>query len=474
MRITRLTPLFAGVLLSSAALAQTISYEDQLRQIAPSSSGETGLFTTVTGDQLRQGDWSFSVYLNNYDLDAGEAFEFDAPRSDREERPLGYDHNRLGVSIGVGLTDRWEVSAMLPWENIYGHGRDRAGFINGYLYQGKFDDSGIGNLRLSTKFGLMDPNVSVSRLALSGFVDVPTGDEDSGISTGNADFGVGVHYSSGGMGHLAATYEITGDRDGDNNNGLFDRNFDVPDQFRLDAGLNVPLRFWSTTNWINEVNAVFNTGGEREADNPVFLVTGIRHWFGTSGWALNAGARWNVAKFADDNEECRLTELDDCALGGLIGLTYAPLRLTPPPTPAPPPVPTVPTPEPVAPQQPPVVTPRGPETIRTDEIHFEPGSARLTNIAKAILDDVALRMKQEPNATAVVIGYTDDREATGTNRDLDRRRAEAVRDYLVSRHGIDASRISVEARGTQDSIGDNTTAEGRLKNRRVVIRLMIP
>jgi OOP family OmpA-OmpF porin len=129
---------------------------------------------------------------------------------------------------------------------------------------------------------------------------------------------------------------------------------------------------------------------------------------------------------------------------------------------------------PVPPPQPPVAPPPPPQPIRTDEIHFEAGSARLTNIAKAILDEVALRMKQEPAATALVIGYTDDRENTGPNRDLDRRRAEAVRDYLVSRHGIDPSRITVEGRGTSDPIGDNTTAEGRLRNRRVVIRLMLP
>ncbi|MBW3671110.1 MAG: OmpA family protein, partial [Acidobacteria bacterium] len=101
------------------------------------------------------------------------------------------------------------------------------------------------------------------------------------------------------------------------------------------------------------------------------------------------------------------------------------------------------------------------------------GSARVTNIAKAILDDVALRMKQEPASTAIVIGYTDNQENTGAGGDLDRRRAEAVRDYLVSRHGIDPSRISVEAGGVS-TVGDNTTAEGRLQNRRVVIRLIVP
>jgi Outer membrane protein and related peptidoglycan-associated (lipo)proteins len=121
-----------------------------------------------------------------------------------------------------------------------------------------------------------------------------------------------------------------------------------------------------------------------------------------------------------------------------------------------------------------VTAPHVPTELRNDEIHFEVGSARLSNIAKAILDDVALRMKQEPASTAIVIGFNDDKENTGPNKDLDRRRAEAVRDYLVSRHGIDPARITVEGRDGREPIGDNTTGEGRLRNRRVKITLMLP
>ncbi|HYS52770.1 MAG TPA: OmpA family protein, partial [Thermoanaerobaculia bacterium] len=147
----------------------------------------------------------------------------------------------------------------------------------------------------------------------------------------------------------------------------------------------------------------------------------------------------------------------------------------PAPAPVPPPPPPAPAPAPVPPPEaPPVTPPRVPTEIRTDEIHFEIGSARLTNIAKAILDDVALRMKQEPTSTAIVIGYTDNRENTGANADLDVRRAQAVKDYLVSRHGIDPSRITIEGRDAREPVGDNNTAEGRLKNRRVVIRLLLP
>ncbi|HEX8152401.1 MAG TPA: OmpA family protein [Thermoanaerobaculia bacterium] len=469
--IFALTPGLALAQDTGATLS--ITRDEQLRFAAPSSSGQTGLFEIVTADTLRAGDWSFGVYFNDYDLTAGEARNL-SPLSARDYEDLSYDLYRLSGSVAVGLTDRWEISAMLPWDRIVSNGGDRVGFINGALYRGRFTDSGLGNIRLATKFGLL-PNDGPSRFALSGFVDLPTGDDDGGISTGGTDFGIGAHYTRG-IGSLAGTYVMRSDRDDDNILGGGD--VSIPNEFHLDAGLNVPIGLFGTTNWISEVNSVWYTGGDRTPDNPVFLVTGLRHWFGTSGWALNAGARWNVAKFFDQHDECRITELDDCALSGLVGLTFAPLAFAPPaapPPPAPVPVPPpAPVPAPVPPPEPPVVPPRQPQELRTDEIHFEPGSARLTNIAKAILDDVALRMKQEPTATALVIGYTDDRENAGPNADLDRRRAEAVRDYLVSRHGIDPTRITVEGRGSREPIGDNTTAEGRLRNRRVVIRLILP
>lgn len=469
-------PLLCILIVGSSVLAQdaTPTADDRIRMFAPTSSGQTGLFETVTADTLRRGDWSFGVYFNDYDLLAGEARDL-APPSAREYEDLSYDLYRLSASIGVGITDRWEVSAMLPWDRIVSNGGDRVGFINGNLFAGEFTEGGLGNLKLATKFGLT-PVDAPSRFALSAFVGLPTGDDD--LTGGGTDIGFGGHWT-GGRASASLTYVARGDGDDDDPVAGFD-DVEVPNEIRLDAGLNWPIGlFGGSTNWISELNTIFYTGGDRAPDSPIFLVTGFRHWFGTSGWALNAGARWNAAKFFDGNDECRFTELDDCALSGLVGLTFAPLHLAvPTPPPAPPipvpPPPPAPEPAPVPPPAPPVAPPRQPQEIRTDEIHFEPGSARLTNIAKAILDEVALRMKQEPSATALVIGYTDDRENTGPNRDLDRRRAEAVRDYLVTRHGIDPSRITVEGRGTSDPVGDNTTAEGRLRNRRVVIRLILP
>ena len=97
--------------------------------------------------------------------------------------------------------------------------------------------------------------------------------------------------------------------------------------------------------------------------------------------------------------------------GGIVGITYA--AWPPPPPPpvvVPPPAPATPVvveeskaaPAP-APAPPPPAAPKK----TTDEIFFDAGSARLTNIAKAMLDGIALRMKNDLNSTAVITGYTD-------------------------------------------------------------------
>jgi OmpA-OmpF porin, OOP family len=88
-------------------------------------------------------------------------------------------------------------------------------------------------------------------------------------------------------------------------------------------------------------------------------------------------------------------------------------------------------------------------------VNFTPGSARLSNIAKAKLDEVALKMKQDPTLRAQVLGYTDAGKGSDASKQrISEQRAQAVKNYLVSRHGIDPSRITTEGRGTQDSTGN--------------------
>jgi OOP family OmpA-OmpF porin len=158
-------------------------------------------------------------------------------------------------------------------------------------------------------------------------------------------------------------------------------------------------------------------------------------------------------------------------IGGIVGVTYAAWPPPPPPpvvvTPPPPAAPVIieQKTEVVVPAKPPAPTPK----FTRDEIYFDANSARLTNIAKAVLDGIALRMKTDLNATAVVTGFSDNAGSEESNMTISAKRAAAAKEYLVTRHGIDPARISTAAKGSAEPAYDNTTPEGRGRNCRALI-----
>jgi OOP family OmpA-OmpF porin len=80
---------------------------------------------------------------------------------------------------------------------------------------------------------------------------------------------------------------------------------------------------------------------------------------------------------------------------------------------------------------------------------------------------VADFMKKNPSTTAVIEGHTDYVGTEEYNLTLSQRRAESVMNYLVESFGIEASRLSAKGFGKSDPIADNTTEQGRIKNRRI-------
>jgi len=105
---------------------------------------------------------------------------------------------------------------------------------------------------------------------------------------------------------------------------------------------------------------------------------------------------------------------------------------------------------------------------------FTHGGTRVDNCAKAVLDDIAVRMKNNSSLRANVIGYTDDSpyETSGSRKDLGEKRAQAAADYLEGQ-GVDASRMTITNGGVNDPAGDNKTDAGRKLNRRVEIELSV-
>ncbi len=100
---------------------------------------------------------------------------------------------------------------------------------------------------------------------------------------------------------------------------------------------------------------------------------------------------------------------------------------------------------------------------------FASAKADLLPSAQLKLNMVADALtQQDPDAKMVVEGHTDSQGGSGYNQELSQRRAQSVRDYLVSR-GIAADRVTSQGFGSSRSIADNKSAEGRANNRRVEI-----
>ncbi len=104
-------------------------------------------------------------------------------------------------------------------------------------------------------------------------------------------------------------------------------------------------------------------------------------------------------------------------------------------------------------------------------IEFESGSARLTDLGRYILDEMAEKMQEIGNARVQIIGHTDDVGQRQGNLALSQARAEAVRSYLVGQ-GIPAGNLEVLGRGPDEPIADNATEDGRARNRRIQFRVL--
>jgi len=105
---------------------------------------------------------------------------------------------------------------------------------------------------------------------------------------------------------------------------------------------------------------------------------------------------------------------------------------------------------------------------------FDLNKAILKESGKAALKDLGETIKAR-GAKVVdinIVGHTDSTGTTEYNMALSLRRAEAVKDYLVS-EGINPSIIRVSGEGESDPVASNATPEGRAQNRRVDITLGI-
>ena len=107
------------------------------------------------------------------------------------------------------------------------------------------------------------------------------------------------------------------------------------------------------------------------------------------------------------------------------------------------------------------------------DVSFDVGRSAIKSNFAPVLTNFATSLNQNPITSVTVIGHTDNTGSDATNNPLSVDRANAARDYLVGR-GVAAQRIATDGRGEREPIADNSTTQGRSKNRRVEIYVAEP
>jgi outer membrane protein OmpA-like peptidoglycan-associated protein len=105
-----------------------------------------------------------------------------------------------------------------------------------------------------------------------------------------------------------------------------------------------------------------------------------------------------------------------------------------------------------------------------DRLEFETDSARLRPSSREQISNIAAILKAYPNVAVKIGGYTDNTGDPAHNLKLSQERANSTLNELVA-IGIPTSQLAAEGYGEQFPVADNSTPEGRQRNRRIDIRV---
>ena len=104
-------------------------------------------------------------------------------------------------------------------------------------------------------------------------------------------------------------------------------------------------------------------------------------------------------------------------------------------------------------------------------VYFDTEKYNINAASQATLNKLIGVFKEYPDTNLLVVGHTDSSGSDDYNMTLSKNRAYAVTNYLTS-NGISSTRLTTNWFGETQPMYDNSTAEGRAKNRRVNIAIL--
>lgn len=105
-------------------------------------------------------------------------------------------------------------------------------------------------------------------------------------------------------------------------------------------------------------------------------------------------------------------------------------------------------------------------------VYFDTAKYNINAASQATLDKLANILKEYPDTNVLVVGHTDSVGAEAMNMTLSKNRAMAVTNYFTLNKGLSPSRFTTNWYGESAPVADNSTAEGRAKNRRVNLAIV--
>lgn len=104
------------------------------------------------------------------------------------------------------------------------------------------------------------------------------------------------------------------------------------------------------------------------------------------------------------------------------------------------------------------------------DVKFFPNDATITESYQTYMDELATYLKSNDRLEVLLCGYCDNTGTDAYNLGLSRQRAMEIKKALT-RRGVEDFRIEIEAYGSENPVGDNTTLSGRMANNRVTVTI---
>jgi peptidoglycan-associated lipoprotein len=469
----------------NASGREGMSSSDALKPATTTFLGDTGLWFVPTAEVLASGNWSVSGYRRGTNYVQGFSNVGD-----------------FAGTVAYGIGDRAEVFGSFLFDTrvdrdlrpIFTGDQRTGGIVDRYpRINSPWSGDNVGDLNIGAKVSLLPAGIHPVALAARGVFKAPTGDEDAGVSTGKPDFLVDLIASK----ELRQYAEVSGYA-GYEWRGKPD-DIDIPGgAFRWGVGAGIPSRGplraqLELIGLVPSSDTATITGapiiGSDLTVSPLISSTekitranvGLT-WQHSSGFFVGGGVSWNVPRESRDLYQTDSSPFADFVdwqvrIGfhpGARPTTYVPRMPEPPPAPEPA---AAPAPEPAPPvrQEPPPVVQAPPPApappVRNytfEDVYFDFDRYSLRSEATRVLDEAVNALKEDSNLHIEIEGHTCNIGTAEYNLALGDRRANSVRDYLVSR-GVSTDRLRTISYGEERPKYDNAREETRRLNRRAAL-----